>query len=737
MLNLKLSESVLKKEQSIKMQSSRETVQTISKNTKYAYETLYADLPLWERTARTTAYAFDHQVVEIDDDDVVIGRFNFRIFDPDSDPDMHPRKSLADESYLYELAFSKLLEEYIFPNCPEVRTDFLEMGLHGNAFWNGHESHSFQKILRLGWQGLLEQSERMLAHTNDPKSQEFYQGLNIILESLIRYNDRYVEELERRGMTQQAEICRQVPRYPARNFREAVQTVNMVYYTVTQEASGTYGPGWLDYYLWPYLERDLKENKITMQEAFDLCGHLLLQMDRRIRLDEEMNDTVVLGGSHPNGEPAISPLTYMFAEASLQLDITCLLVYLKMPENPPEEFVKFAAHYLIEGRNRGQILNDKAIAGALEYRGAPYEEALSYTINGCMEVSNSQANSDMLLSGWHNMPKFVELSVTGNYCLVNHKTYASSHYKGLTAFHDFEDYYADFLQETRRILHQYFECIDRWSMYSSQYRPTYYASSLMNDCMIRGRNMHDGGTRYHDYGTSPVGLGTAADALFAVKKAVFDDQICTADELIKALKMNYEGYEVLRLRLKSYPKYGQDNDEADAFAKRFIDDICEIYESFENRLGGRVKPVVFTFVWAGLCAQHLGASADGNFANTPVSHGTTPASSSMSKGATAAIISNCKTPMHRFTGGGSSMWDFDPGWINEELMESFVKTFLSLGGQMFQGNSSVDPATLEKAQLNPGDYTHLIVRVGGFSAHFVDLNRSVQDDIIRRYRHSS
>lgn len=291
------------------------------------------------------------------------------------------------------------------------------------------------------------------------------------------------------------------------------------------------------------------------------------------------------------------------------------------------------------------------------------------------------------------------------------------------------------LSETGRILHQYFDCIDRWSIASAKYRPTYYASSLLNDCMIRGKNMHEGGTRYHDYGTAPVGLGMAADSLFAVKKAVFDDKICSAGELIEALQRNYQEQEALRLRLRAYPKYGQDNDEADAFAARFFHDICGIYESYENHLGGCVKPVIFTFVWAGLCAQHLGATADGCHAHTPASHGTTPAGSSMTRGATAAILSNCKMPMYRFTGGGSSMWDFDESWINEELMKNFITTFLSLGGQMFQGNSSVDPETLIKAQEKPNDYLHLIVRVGGFSAHFVDLDKSVQDDIISRCRH--
>lgn len=736
MFERKLSPCVLEKEQQIRAQGPLETIMDIRKNTRYAYEELYKDLPMWERTARTTAYAFDMQPVLLDDDDVVIGRYNLNIYDPASSPDEHPRPHLTEGSYLYDVAFDELLS-YIEKNCPEVRTDFLENGLHGNAFWNGHESHSFQKILRLGWQGLRDLAERMLAQTKQEKKEQFYKGLILIIDALIRYNDRYVEELERRGMHEQAEICRRVPRYPARNFREAVQCVNMVYFTVTQEASGTYGPGWLDYYLWPYLEKDLKEGTITEQEAFDLCGYLLLQMDRRIRLNEEMNDTVVLGGSHPNGTPAINPLTYLFAEAAIQLDITCLLVYLKMPENAPEEFLRFAAEFLIRGRNRGQILNDKAIAGSLEYRGVPYEEALSYTTNGCMEVSCSQANSDMLLAGWHNMPKFVELAITGNYCLVNKKTYTSTHFKGLEQFTDFESFYQDFLEESTRILHQYFTCIDTWSSYSAIYRPTYYASSMMNDCMIRGRNMHDGGTRYHDYGTAPVGLATAADDLFTLKKAVFEEHICTAAELIDALKKNFEGYEVLRLRLKAVPKYGQDNEEADAFARRYINDICQIYESYENRFGGSVKPVVFTFVWAGLCGQHLGAQANGNFAGTSVSQGTTPDSPSMCCGATAAINSNCKMPMQRFTGGGSSMWDFDRNWINPDSMEGFLKAFLDMGGQMFQGNSSSDPEELKKAQKDPANYTHLIVRVGGFSAHFVDLAKHVQDDIIARCRHAS
>jgi formate C-acetyltransferase len=735
-VKLRLSPQVLEKERRVRQHAIEAHIQPIFPSSRYAYEELYKDLPMWERTARTVAYSFDQQVVDIENDDVVIGRYDFKMITSESGPNEHPPKTNVDLSYLFDLPLEAMHKEAA-QKYPAMRTDYVECGLHADAFWNGHEAHAFQMVLRLGWQGMMDLAERNLSRTKNEKSKEFYQGLIITLDALIRYNNRYVEELERRGMKTQAEICRRVPRYPARNFREAVQSINMVYFTVTQEASGTYGPGWLDYYLWPYLEKDLRAGTITEQEAYDLCAYLMIQMDSRILLDEGFNDTICLGGSHPNGISAINPLTYLFANAIVELQITCLLVYIKMPENPPENFVKFAAEWLIRCKNRGQICNDRAIAGSLEYRGTPYQEALSYTTNGCMEISCSNANSDLLLCGWFNMPKFVELAITGGKDLVNHIAYTSFNFKGLLNCASWDEFYVNFLEESRRILLEYFDCIDILSKYSAIYRPTYYASAMLNDCMLRGRNMSDGGTRYNDYGVAPVGIATAADYLYGIKNAVFDNGICTSAELIKALENNFTGYTVLQQKLKSIPKFGQDDDKADDFAASYVNDICDIYESYENRLGGTVKPVVFTFVWANKAGEHLGAMADGSPAHTAVSQGTTPAASSMKNGVTAAILSNCRLPMYRFSGGGTSMWDFDPKWLTPGLMNQFLSAFLELGGQMYQGNSSSSPEELKKAQKDPGNYTHLLVRVGGFSAHFVDLTRDVQDDIISRCRHNA
>ena len=117
---------------------------------------------------------------------------------------------------------------------------------------------------------------------------------------------------------------------------------------------------------------------------------------------------------------------------------------------------------------------------------------------------------------------------------------------------------------------------------------------MLDDCLARGRNMHGGAVKYHDYGGTPLGLPNVADGLFAIKKAIFDDKICTAEEMISALTADFEGYEELRMKLKEIPKYGMDDDSADAMARRVMSDFADMFLSYETRWGGHGKPVILT-----------------------------------------------------------------------------------------------------------------------------------------------
>ena len=161
-----------------------------------------------------------------------------------------------------------------------------------------------------------------------------------------------------------------------------------------------------------------------------------------------------------------------------------------------------------------------------------------------------------------------------------------------------------------------------------------------------------------------------------------------------------------------------------------------MYLNYRTRWGGKGKPVILTFVYSPIAASILGAAADGRNSGKGVAQGVTPYSASMTKGITAAINSCGRMPFDKFAGGASTMWDFDRAWASEAVVEAILRTFIQKGGQIFQGNTS-SVEELRKAQQTPEDYPNLIVRVGGYSARFVTLQKNLQDDIIDRIRHGA
>jgi len=690
-------------------------------------KTRYSHLPYAERFARSMADALINQKVYIYPEDRIIGRtyqLNRRNVE---NPCIARRMYISD--HLSHPNSAKLYEKY--PHIEEyLRYQLIPSYGVGHIAWN------WNKLLCMGTEAMKKECADYMNASTDAKSIEFYTGVLIMLEALEIWNDKHVSELEKLGMTDAAALCRKVPRFPAETFREAVQAYYMQHLAVMAENPfGGNSPGRLDYYLWPYLEKDLELGRCTMEEARELMCELFVRMDERIHQADGWVETIVVGGVKPNGETAVNPLSYMMIEVFSELNITHPAVYVRISENSPEDFVKLCGEYMCSGSNRAQILSDDNIIKALAKFGVPYEDAVDYMCGGCMEIGIQGKTSDFLYNGWFNTVKIAELALTGGYCLKNKVKVEGVSFRGLKNHSDFESFYSEFIAETKRLVNVFFEAQDVFSETDAEMRPAYLISSMLDNCMQTGRNMHDGGAKYHDYGCTPIGMPNTADYLTAIKRAVFDEKFCTADELTEALKANFEGYEPLRKYLASIPKYGQENAEADSMMQRLSSDISKMFYEYKNRHGGGGKLVILTFVWAPDAGNMLGATAYGQFASVPVAQGVTPQSSAMTKGITAAMNSCGSIPFESFNGGASTMWDFDHAWASPELMTACIKTFFQNGGQIFQGNVT-DVKILEKALENPDDYSNLIVRVGGYSARFNGLSDGLKKDIIERYRHN-
>ncbi len=688
----------------------------------YAALHLYSELPKWEKQARSMAYAVTNQEVFIEPYDKIIGRVYYRgekrpeaycsDFDFNTQPMLNAKKN--------DLAYDEL-----------CRYQIATYGAPGHIAWD------WNVILRRGTDGLRERCVSGLnRHKGDNEAEHFYNGVMIMLDAIESWNEKHVQRLIEMGKTEEAEICRQVPKHPARTFREAIQSFYIQFITVMkEEPDGGNSPGRLDYYLWPFLENDIKNGVCTLEEAEELVEELFVRIDERLYYSDAWVESVVLGGSHPNGTSAVNPLSYIMVRAYMKYDITHPHVYIRIPKNAPEDFLDLAADYIINGRNRAQLLCDEAIIKALVKNGVSENDAVDYFCGGCMEVGIQGRTSDFLFTGYQNIAKLLELCMTGGYCLKKQTQLTYFKTKPLTECNDFEEFYTVFIKEAERVLTENLKYQDKLSEYVEHMRPAYLLSSMIDDCLTKGRNMHGGGARYHDYGSSLVGIPNAADALIAIKKAVFDDKICTAHELMKALSADFVGYEALHAKLLALPKYGQDIPEADEMAARIVTDMSRIYSSYVNRFGGSGKLVLLTFRYAPAAGAILGASADGRRAGAVIAQSITPQCASMTKGITAAMNSCTVLPFELFSGGASTMWDLDPSLATPEIVKGLFTTFFEQGGQIFQGNVT-DVQELKSAQLNPEHYGHILVRVGGYSARFVNLSKDIQDDIINRLRHN-
>ncbi len=715
------SERIARLEKACAERGKARVVSHFQKDYHNAALTLFAELPQWEKTARAMAYAIENMDIYAYAEDGIGGRvYHINELPAEKiDPDLDYRTE-ADKAFLREI-----------PDGAELRRNQL---IGGTAV--GHITWFFDRILTLGVSGFRKQYENALEHARDEEAEQFYRGVLILLDAMMRFNDKHIVAYEALGNTELVERMKKVPLCPAETFREAVQAFFMQHIVVMAENPfGGNGPGRLDYFLWPYLERDLAAGRCTLDEAREIIDELFLRIDERIYGRDMWVEAIVVGGSHPDGTSAVNPLTYIMIESIMDLDTTHPAIYVRLPENSPEDLVRLCARYMMAGRNRAQILYDPSVIGALVERGTPYEDAVHYACGGCMEVGVQGMTSDFLYIGWQNTAKILELMITGGICLRTGNKIASFHAdKSLAAYSDFESFYRDFIAEADRLTKIYLREQDIYSEYAQRARPSYLISSMIDDCMEKGRNMHAGGARYHDYGGTHLAMPNVADGLYAIKVAVFEKKLCTAEELIAALKANYVGYENLQAKLKALPKYGMDHEDADALARRVASDFSDMYLQYTTRWGGKGKPVILTFVYSPRAASILGAAPDGRCAGSSIAHGVTPHSASMKDGITAAIQSCGKMPFEKFAGGASTMWDFDSSWANETLIAALLKTFMDKNGQIFQGNTTPLEELL-KARENPDEYASLIVRVGGYSARFVTLSRELQDEIIGRMRH--
>ena len=267
--------------------------------------------------------------------------------------------------------------------------------------------------------------------------------------------------------------------------------------------------------------------------------------------------------------------------------------------------------------------------------------------------------------------------------------------------------------------------------------PVPLLSALIAGCIDNRRDMTAGGSRFRTYGMLAEGASYAIDSLTAIKTVIFDDRAATMSDLCDALDADFKGYEPLRARLLAAPKYGNDDDRADAVGRRMIDAFTETVARHAESYRDVIKfPCgVGTFSWYIGIGEGLGASPDGRLSGEPVSSNFSPALGRDVEGLPAAILSYSKMHQSNLPAGGPLDLRVSRRLVEGEegtvRMAALIRSFVETGGAMMT-LTVADVEELRAAQREPEKYKSLRVRMGGWCAYFTMLSREQQEHHIRR-----
>jgi len=553
-----------------------------------------------------------------------------------------------------------------------------------------------------------------------------------------------------------ADVCEHVPAEPPRDFWEAVQSVRFMHLAAWKESPerAEVGIGRIDQFWYPYYKADIESGKLTRQQAAELIGAMWLkirEVENLVTIKREHRaapgsqlPNVTLCGRDKDGNDLTNELSWLILEVMVQVHLSEPAVYIRYHEDQDEEFI---IHALATNRDFGggnpAFLNDELGTQRYLDRGIPIDDACNWSASGClgyhMESTEHMAGAFNLVQA-----KVMEVTLHDGFDPRTGKQ-VGLHTGDPRDFTSMEQLYEAFLKQedyfAEKMRDHYFIC---WtSEIANSPMSGLRAGMLFRDCIPAGLASREGGCRYPIGKASWVGdkgICDCADYMADIQYLVFDQKKVSMAELLEAMDANWEGHEEIRQMCVKAPKYGNDNDYVDDWYVRLSRDTQEILLSRPDPVTGE-KPMLFKGAAAGHVTQGkaVGAMPNGRFAGTPIYDGGTSAMAGGDvNGPTALILSATKYPTPYECAGVAHNMKFSKAVLNtpEKLgkVASLIKTFTKRGGWHIQFNiHSADE--LMEARKDPAAHKDLLVRVGGYSAYFVDLPPELQDEIVERTMH--
>ena len=651
-------------------------------------------------------------------------------------------------------------EEWKDAYAAGIFTEFMEQRGPGHTVGS-------EKIYKKGFQDYkndIIEARNRLDFLNDKEAFDKKAQLNameICCDAIMILGERYaayarelaekeIDEIRKQELLQIAANCDVVPAHAPKTFWQAIQMYWFVHLGVTTELNpwDAYSPGRLDQHLNPFYQKDTEDGILDDEKALELLECLWVKFNNQpappkvgITLKESGTYTdfanLNTGGITPDGENGVNEVSYLILDCMDEMKLLQPSSNVQISKKTPTKFLKRACEISRKGWGQPAFYNTEAIIQELLNAGKSIEDARRGGTSGCVETG-AFGNEAYILTGYFNLPKILELTLYNGYDIVSKKQigiplgYAKD-------FKSYDELYEAYKKQVEHLIDIKIEGSNIIEKIYAEYMPAPFLSIITNDCISRGKDYNAGGARYNTNYIQGVGIGTITDSLAAIKYNVFDEKKFTMEELIEALEHNFEGYDMIaNLVRNKTPKYGNDDDYADNIMKDVFNFYQKTVTGRPNMKGGTYRVNMLPTTCHVYFGEVMNASPNGRLAQKPVSEGISPEKGADVNGPTA-VIKSCSKMDHLRTGGTLLNQKFTPSVVKGEEgldnMANLVRAYFNMDGHHIQFNV-IDRETLIRAQQNPDEYKDLIVRVAGYSDHFRNLSKALQDEIIERTEQS-
>lgn len=789
--------------------------------------------PIITRRAKAFKHILEHIPITVRENELIVGsatkaprscqvfpEYSFEWLMAEFDT-VHAR--LADPFFISSEAKKTLSEVYKYwkgKTTSELATSYMSneakaaidhgMFTPGNYFYNGigHVTVNYPKVLALGYRGIINEAKAELERVRPgdadcARRRHFLEAVIMSCEAAITYAKRYSALAEtmaktasdiarRRELEEIAAVCRRVPEFPASSFREACQSFWFVQMLLQIESSGhSISPGRFDQYMYPYYKKDLDSGAITREETQELMDCIWVKFNDLNKVRDAASaegfagyslfQNLIVGGQDIHGVDATNDLSFMAITATEHVFLPQPSFSVRVWNGSPHEFLIRAAELTRTGIGFPAYYNDEVIIPSLQSRGLTLEDARDYNIIGCVEPQKA-AKTD----GWHDAAFF-------NMCRPLEMVFSSGKDKGeqigpktpdvssMTSYEEFEKAYREQMNYFIELLVNADNAID---VAHGERCPLPFQSCMVDDCIKRGKSLQEGGAIYNFTGPQGFGIANVTDAMYAIKKLIFESKKYTLGFFKEALDNNFgkdmdahmaekltaqiaasvvasgkqigeddiktiyltvkknnasdadkKKYAELLSDITSLTKFGNDNDEVDALAREMAYTYTKPLENYKNPRGGIFQAGLYPVSANVPLGAQTGATPDGRLAYTPIADGVSPAAGRDMKGPTAAANSVSRLDHYIASNGTLFNMKFHPSALEGRSgLESFValvRGYFDRKGSHMQFNV-VSRETLRDAQKHPEKYKSLVVRVAGYSALFTTLSKGLQEDIINR-----